>query len=132
MSSPQTAHELVAPMLALLVEKIHEQIFTELEVEEVLGWNRHHVHELTAGRKRLRVEDVLAVLGVIGVEPGEFFAELYGLPSRPRSLYAEIAELSALADDLANLLVENGRITAGELARAVAVRAGEDLMRCSA
>ncbi len=63
-----------------------------------------------------------------GVEPGEFFAELYGLSPRAESPEAEIAELSALVDGLANLLVENGRVTAIELARAVAARADKDLL----
>ncbi len=125
---PQTIHELVDPFLTLLGEKIREQTFTELEVEEVLGWDRKHIQQLKAGRKRLRVQEVLSVLGVIGVEPGDFFAELYALPPRPETPQHEIAELSALADSLANLLVKNGRVTASDLARAVAARAGKDLL----
>ncbi len=128
MKRPKDVDKLVAPILTLLGEKICEQTFTELEVQEVLGWDRNHFQQLKYGRKRLRVEEVLAVLGAIGVEPGEFFAELYGLPPRSESPHDEIADLSALADGLVNLLVKNGHLTAGELARAVAARAGKDLL----
>ncbi len=71
---------------------------------------------------------MLSILGVIGVEPGEFFAELYAMPPRTDRPHAMLPELSALADGLANLLVRNGLVTASELARAVAERAGKDLL----
>ncbi len=128
MKRPQDLDELVAPILTLLVEKIRERTFTELEVEEVLGWDRHYIQQLRAGRKRLRVQEVLAILGVIGVEPEEFFAALYGEPSGDEGRRTDIAELSALADGIVNLLVKNGLVNAGELARAVAARAGKDLL----
>ncbi len=128
MKPPETVHELVVPFLALLGKKIHEQTFTDLEVEEVLGWDRGHIQQLMTGRKSLHVEEVLSILGVVGVEPGEFFAELYGLPPRVETPRAKLAELSTLADGLADLLVRNGLVTASELARAVAARAGKDLL----
>ncbi len=127
MKPQKASHDLVAPFLALLSKKIRERGFTELEVEETLGWSRDHIRQLKAGCQRLRVQDVLSVLGVLGVEPGEFFAELYAEPPEAEGLGAMLQELSALADGLVNLLIENGLITAGELARATAARAGQEL-----
>ncbi len=125
---PKTAHELVAPFLTLLGRKIREQCFTELEIEDVLGWAKGHIRQLNLGLKGLHFDQVLSILGVIGVEPAAFFAELYSMPPRDVGPRGELAELSAMADGLVNLLVENERITAGELARAVAARAGRDLL----
>ncbi len=128
MNPPKTVHELVTPILDLLAGKIRERGFTELEVEETLGWDRRHIQQLKAGRKRPRVGEVLSILEVVGVEPAELFAELYGPPPRSEEPHAMLAELSALADGLVELLVRNDRITASELARAVAARAGKDLL----
>lgn len=129
MRPSKTVYELVAPCLTLLGKKIREQGFTELEIEEALSWDRKHIRQLTIGLKGLRVEEVLSILGAIGVEPEAFFTELYGTPPKavgPRQ--AELAELSTLADRITNLLVKNKVITTSELARAVAARAGKDLL----
>ena len=128
MSPPKTDNKLDAPCLTLLGEKFREQGFTKLEIEEVLGWDRNHIHLLMTGRKNLRVDEVLSILDAIGVEPEVFFAELYDLPPRAKSPRAELAELAALADGLANILVRSRLVTASELARAVASRAGKDLL----
>ncbi len=128
MKSPKAAHKLVAPFLTLLGRKIREQGFTELEVEEALGWDRSHIQQLLAGRKGLRVDQLVLILGVIGVEPKAFHAELYGMSPGAEDLRAKIAELSTLVDSLANLLVKNQVVTASELTRAVAARAGKDLL----
>lgn len=127
MSPPKAVHELIAPVLDLVGKKIRERGFTELEIEEALGWDPRRIRRLTLGLQRPCVDEVLSILGVIDVAPEAFFAELYGMPAG-EGPQAEIAELSALADSLANLLVKNGWITASELARAVAARAGKDLL----
>ncbi|MCP4204696.1 MAG: hypothetical protein GY769_22540, partial [bacterium] len=61
MRSPQAVDERVAALLALLGEKIREQGFTELEVEETLSWDRTHIRQLAAGRKALHIEEVLSI-----------------------------------------------------------------------
>lgn len=121
MNPPQTT----APLLALLAEKIHEQNFTEPGVDEALGWDAGHVRQLTAGLERPHVDEVLQILGAIDVDPRAFFAELYGTPP-VAALQDELEELKAMIDSVANLLVENRVVTAGELMRAVAARAGDD------
>jgi len=66
--------------LTLLRNKIRERGFTQLEVQEALGWGRSYISQLLTKQKSLRVEQVLLILDVIGVDPVEFFAELYHFP----------------------------------------------------
>lgn len=67
-------------ILTLLRNKIREQSFTQLEVQEALGWGRSYISQLLTKQKSLRVEQVLRILSVIGVDPAKFYAELYHLP----------------------------------------------------
>lgn len=67
-------------ILTLLRNKIRERGFTQLEVQEALAWGRSYISQLLTKQKSLRVEQVLLILNVIGVDPGEFYAELYQLP----------------------------------------------------
>ena len=80
MKPPQAVHDLVAPFLSLLGEKLRERCFTELEVEQALSWDRRHIRQLMDGRKALHFDELLSILSVIGVDPRTFFAELYGMP----------------------------------------------------
>ncbi len=64
-------------ILTLLRNKIRQQGFTQLEVQEVLGWGRSYISQLLTKQKSLRVEQVLLILNVIGVDSAAFFAELY-------------------------------------------------------
>lgn len=66
--------------LTLLRNKIREKGFTQLEVQEALSWGRSYISQLLTKQKSLRVEQVLLILDVIGVDPAEFFAELYYYP----------------------------------------------------
>ncbi len=125
MKTPKTAHKLVAPFLALLGRKIRERGFTALEVGEALGWGRSHIKQLMAGRKGLRVDQMHSILDVIGLKPKAFFAELYGMPPAAAGLRTELARVSILVDSLADLMVANELVTASELRKAVAARAGK-------
>ncbi len=69
--------------LTLLRNKIREKGFTQLEVQEALSWGRSYISQLLTKQKSLRVEQVLLILDVIGVDPPEFFAELYYYPGAP-------------------------------------------------
>lgn len=80
-------------VLTLLRNKIRERGFTQLEVQEALAWGRSYISQLLTKQKSLRVEQVLLILEVIGVEPGEFFGELYSYPhSGPRVRGTEYSE----------------------------------------
>ncbi len=68
-------------VLTLLRNKIRERGFTQLEVQEALGWGRSYISQLLTKQKSLRIEQVLLILNVIGVDPGDFFGELYQFPA---------------------------------------------------
>ena len=51
--SPPNVAERVASLLALLCEKIRRRSYTELEVQETLGWERSHFKQLKTGHKGL-------------------------------------------------------------------------------
>ncbi len=137
-------------VLTLLRNKIRERGFTQLEVQEALGWGRSYISQLLTKQKSLRIEQVLLILNVIGVDPGEFFSELYqfprggglGGPDRyPRypqgavfdrsSVGADggsdeeskrsFDELQALMRGLVRLLTSKGLVEADELSVAVSV-----------
>ncbi|RMH18680.1 MAG: XRE family transcriptional regulator [Acidobacteria bacterium] len=63
--------------LTLLRNKIREKGFTQLEVQNALNWGRSYISQLLTKQKSLRVEQILLILDVIGVEPAEFYSELY-------------------------------------------------------
>ncbi len=128
--------------LTLLRNKIREQGFTQLEVQESLSWGRSYISQLLTKQKSLRVEQVLLILNVIGLDPGEFFAEIYmprgwsrGLPERhfgpPRDdgagdeLRQELERFRGLLDGLTGLLVEK-RILASSDLRAAVEKAAAD------
>lgn len=75
-----TAERELDRVLTLLRNKIRERGFTQLEVQEALSWGRSYISQLLTKQKSLRVEQVLLILEVIGVEPGEFYGELYHYP----------------------------------------------------
>ncbi len=118
-------------ILTLLRNKIRQQGFTQLEVQEELGWGRSYISQLLTKQKSLRVEQVLLMLKVIGVDPASFFAELYppGFSNRPGEpfsggtsaastrggYYDARKQLRGLIDVLTN----QGIITSEELSAAV-------------
>ncbi len=132
-------------VLTLLRNKIRERGFTQLEVQEALGWGRSYISQLLTKQKSLRIEQVLLILNVIGVDPGDFFGELYhfatagggsGGPryrSFPRGdaferdaagtdeLTRSFDELQSLMRGLVRLLTSKGLVEADELSVAVNV-----------
>ncbi len=117
--------------LTLLSDKIRGRGFTQLEVQESLGWGRSYISQLVTKQKSLRLDQVLLILSVIGVEPAEFFAELYRPsrsyygaravrePSRTAALGQELPKLREYLRAVRALLLDKGLISADELADAV-------------
>lgn len=115
--------------LTLLRNKIRERGFTQLEVQEALGWGRSYISQLLTRQKNLRVEQILLILNVIGIEPAEFFAEFYGGP-RPYGSAAsaqsrtnanhQVQTLRQQLHAVTELLLEKKLITAEGLSAAVA------------
>ncbi len=123
--------------LTLLGNKIREKGFTQLEVQEALGWGRSYISQLVTKQKCLRLEQVLSILHVIGIEPRIFFGEMYGsagpleaarLPVRPRPRLPQeqLGQLTALLQGLTELLLKRRLITRTELSQAVAEHRTEE------
>ncbi len=64
-------------ILTAIRNRIRERGFTQLEVQEELKWGRSYISQLLTRQKALRVEQVLQILKVIGVEPAEFWGEVF-------------------------------------------------------
>ena len=125
--------------LTLIRNKIRERGFTQLEVQEALGWGRSYISQLLTKQKSLRVEQVLLILKVIGVDPVEFFAELYAWreppaaasgparapldPEQAEEQQQELRQLRGLLHGLVELLSKKQMIDSEELT--VAVEAAE-------
>ena len=107
--------------LTLLRNKIREQGFTQLEVQAALGWGRSYISQLLTRQKNLRLDQVLLILSVIGVDPEEFFAELYPAPFHARHFESrsndsqKLDELRQLLRGLVDLLLEKGILSAEDL-----------------
>ena len=112
--------------LVLLGNKIRAQGYTQLAVQEALGWGRSYISQLVTKQKQLRIEQVLAILNVIGIDPTEFFGELYPTgprfavePSAPAGPDPALLGLRREIHGLVNLLVEKDLITLEDLSAAV-------------
>lgn len=117
--------------LTLLSDKVRGRGFTQLEVQEALGWGRSYISQLVTKQKSLRLDQVLLILSVIGVEPAEFFAELYRprryhgrapasmAPDTAAVLGRELPRLKAYLRAVRKLLLDKGLISDHELANAI-------------
>ncbi|MCP4653841.1 MAG: helix-turn-helix transcriptional regulator, partial [bacterium] len=61
----------LSEVLQRLLEKIREAGFTQVGVEQKLGWKRHRMSSLVRGKTALRVDHLFAICEVIGVLPRE-------------------------------------------------------------
>lgn len=117
--------------LTLLSDKVRGRGFTQLEVQEALGWGRSYISQLVTKQKSLRLDQVLLILSVIGVKPADFFAELYQPlqyhgrapapiePSAAAVMSRELPRLKAYLLAVRKLLLDRGLISVDELEAAV-------------
>ncbi len=124
-------------VLTHLRTRIRDRGFTQLEVQEVLGWGRSYISQLLTRQKTLRFEQVLQILNVIDVEPEDFWAEVYHfgpfsearrgsdrpailpLPGSDDSVLDDLRRLRILLEALVTVLQQKGLITDGEFDDAV-------------
>jgi len=62
----------------LLRHLIAESGWTQTEIQRRCGWGSGALSQMLNGRKSLRVDAVLSLLDVLDVDPGRFFARLWG------------------------------------------------------
>ncbi len=125
-------------ILTRLRNLLRERGFTQMEVQDALGWGRSYISQLLTKQKSLRLEQVLMILNVVDAKPEDFFGEIYefGKPRRPHrsaghakrspagdlddsTPSAELGRLRWLLVGLVSLLKHKGLITASDLARAI-------------
>ncbi|MEL7059129.1 MAG: helix-turn-helix transcriptional regulator [Acidobacteriota bacterium] len=98
-------------VLTLLRNKIRERGQTQLQVQDSLGWGRSYISQLLTKQKSLRVEQVLMILDVIGIDPGSFYAELYRYPADTVPAYGDpVRETRALDGEVAMGSAFDGRL----------------------
>ena len=125
-------------ILTGLRNQIQAQGYTQLEVQEVLGWGRSYISQLVTRQKGLRIDQILQILNVINVEPADFFDEIYQFsdassPARtggrrcaePPSpdddeLISGVRRIRLLCDAIAHELIQKNLIDAADLEAAVA------------
>ena len=125
--------------VTLLRNMIRQRGFTQMEVQDALGWGRSYISQIVTQQKKLRMDQVLRILNVIGVPPGEFFGELYRgasptatarRPLLPREAAAvapireEMKRVYTLLRALVKVLLDKRVITSRDL-RAAEQEAGE-------
>ncbi len=110
-------------VLTLLKARMRDRGYTQLEVQEHLGWGRSYISQLVNRDKSIRVDQLLAILNVIGVKAEDFWAEIYrsgafGRPIRARragTLHEDLRRTRRLLDEFVTVLTRKGLITADEL-----------------
>ena len=126
-------------ILTALRNRIRERGFTQLEVQEVLGWGRSYISQLLTKQKTLRIEQILQILNVINVEPEDFWGEIYQFgqfgdapPSRRRqralpaafepaaeSMLEDLRRIGSLVKGVVAVLVRKNLITEHDFDAAV-------------
>ncbi len=117
-------------ILTRLRNLIRERNYTQLEVQETLGWGRSYISQLLTKQKSLRVEQILKILSVVEVKPEDFFGEIYQLgemhpdkekaPSvEPDGADAELHRLGLLLEGVVAVLKRKNLITGSDLAEAI-------------
>ncbi len=123
-------------ILTLLQARMRDRGFSQVEVQEILGWGRSYISQLVHKNKSIRVEQVLMILNVIGVRPEEFWAEIYQFgafspPTRARqsvwhaaprqpdasddaAVLADLHRSRRLLEGVVTVLTRKNLITAGE------------------
>ena len=121
----------VQRLLTLLRNKIRERGFTQMMIQDAMGWGRSYISQILTKQKNIRVEQTLAILDVIGVKPRDFFAELFGFgpydgqvgspertavdPKAPE-LRSQVIELQDTVDRLTEILREKNLISENDQA----------------
>ena len=102
-------------MLKLLREKIRDQGYTQLKVQEALGWGRTYISQLFRKQKSLRFDQILQILEVIEIDAVSFFSEFYNLSNGEiigRSVYGIPSGIAAVGTPEGNTVPPYRRISA--------------------
>lgn len=133
--------------MELLEEKIKETRGTYREVEKELSWGRSYISGMFRGSKEVRLDQVLLILGAIGIKPSDFYCELYGIHQEVHGKHAGDTEsksgyrcgavggtrkMVATLQIIVRCLVEKNLITVEELTKYVEEEKPRDLISLDA
>ena len=135
---PHQIEEVTDRVLLSLRSEIRRKGLTQLQVQRAAGWGRTYISQLFRKQKGLRLDQILTILSVIEVSPGEFFQEVFPRPPRLGAhsdgentvfdvfgpLLSELVNTVVVAT--AELLITKGNLTAEELVAAVRKRDSEE------
>ncbi len=129
--------------LALLRTKIAAQGLNQLEIQDILGWGRSYISQILHRQKGMRIEQLLLILNVIGVDPAAFFGELHGFGGTPAAaseprrastqagsnedLARKVRRIDATLQGLVGLLLEKRIISARDLRASVQESIGSSI-----
>jgi transcriptional regulator with XRE-family HTH domain len=85
-----------------LRETIHKRKTSQRQVERALHQGKGYLSQLLNGKADLKLKQVFAVLGVLGVPPEDFFVELYD-KSDPVSAVRGLMSRAHFEDDIEDL-----------------------------
>jgi hypothetical protein len=127
---PYDTDPYVKRMLDVLESMIRERSFTQKRIQEELGWGASFVSQMRNQHKELRVDPLLKILMVIGVEPSHYFARVFAEPPETENsdpVATELFKKTTATDDrflrLIERLVSKNLLTADEVADLIAVPA---------
>ena len=78
-----TTNDGIEPLLRLLTRLVHEAGFSGRALDRKLGYSRGQSNAILSGQQHLRFQNILDILGALGIEPKDFFALLYWDSSEP-------------------------------------------------
>ena len=97
----------------LLRSKMKEGGFTQVAVQKELGWKSSYISQIFSSTKSLRVDQMLQILAVIGLDPADFFREIFEPSSQDletrRQLIRQVRDGLQASCALCDWLDEGGR-----------------------
>jgi hypothetical protein len=96
MQKPAATHQL-DPLMRELEAVLKERGTTQLFVQQQLGWGTTRISDLKANPSSLKMEDLLAILDLLGVDPMVFLERVHGKAELSADLAWVCESLEALA-----------------------------------
>lgn len=92
-------HPTTSRVLEQLKVRVYLAKLSQRQIEERLGFSRGYLSQVLGGFVDIKLWQVLAILYVIGIEPGDFFAELFPRHRSPITDTLEDYERHAVQDE---------------------------------
>jgi transcriptional regulator with XRE-family HTH domain len=71
--------EEIRPYLALVEQLLEEEGLSKQDLAERLVWSKANLYKVLGGKRDLKVRQLHAILGAIGVSPRDYYQRLFGI-----------------------------------------------------